>query len=204
MNDLEKLQHYMTIGGFKEYKDIANFLEVSPSRVSDWKKNGRVPKKHLDKLGEKYGFILGSPNEDYENKKYEKRRKESEKNSPELLTQRMEKGGRTAGAYAKSNGLQTTAVRRLLNGKTTGCTRNSDKQGSTYEVLKCFKRDGIWHGLLPFAESSSVEDDVFSIDNIVNDLQRLENESKNISENFRTVIEKFKKSLLIEKGKLIS
>lgn len=195
MTDIEKLQHYMIAGKFKEQKEIANFLEISPARISDWKKTGIVPKKHLKKLGEKFGFLPSSLKEE---------KISSNMNTPEALKKRMSMGGRTPVAYAKVNSLQATAVTRLLSGETTGTARNSNQKGATYEILKCFKRDGIWQGLLPFTESSSFKDDIFDMDNISKDLQRLESESNNISDDFKKILKIFKKSLAKEKENILN
>lgn len=69
MDDFEKLKLYEIKAGFLSQLELAKFLQVSPSSLSDWKKNNRVPKKHLLKLEKEFGAIKdGIEIEDFLNK----------------------------------------------------------------------------------------------------------------------------------------
>lgn len=57
MNDLEKIKYYIIAGGFDKQSELADFLGVQPPSISDWKKFGRVPEKHIKRLEKEFGII---------------------------------------------------------------------------------------------------------------------------------------------------
>jgi len=77
-------------------------------------------------------------------------------NSSENLKKRFDDSGRSYTKYATAKGLQETALKRVLEGVTSGI--RSRKEGQTRKVIRHLKEDGIWIGRLPWEQQTKVKE----------------------------------------------
>lgn len=53
MKNIEKyIEEALYLGGFKTKKNLAKYLDISPSAINQWIKEGNIPKRHLKKIQE--------------------------------------------------------------------------------------------------------------------------------------------------------
>ena len=74
-------------------------------------------------------------------------------NDPSLLKKRFDDSGRSYAKYATAKGLQETALRRVVYGKSDGTRAKED--GPARKVFCHLKQDGIWIGKLPWEKLPS-------------------------------------------------